>query len=73
MHGSKSRAESETRMLFAAGDRTLYDECQICLQAIAQKMFFLSKTGGALYLVLQMILGTTTAGLAEGMALGKLQ
>lgn len=74
MHGSKNSAEPTTQIIFAAGDRKLFDECQICLQAIGKHIFFFDKADSAakMYLVLQMILGITTAGLAEGMALGKL-
>lgn len=47
----------------------------MCLNAIGQNVFFFGKAGNAakMYLVLQMILGISTAGLAEGMALGKLK
>lgn len=58
----------------AAGERSLFNECQTCFEAMGKNSFFLGDVGNAtkMYLVLQLISGVTLAALAEGMALGKL-
>lgn len=66
-------AEEGTLIILAAGERSLFDECQTCFEAMGKNSFFLGDVGNAskMYLVLQMISGVTLAGLAEGMALGE--
>lgn len=73
MHGSKNSVEPGSLIVLAAGDRTLFDECQVCLQGIGKNVFFFGEVGSSakMHAVLQLIMGITTAGLAEGMALGK--
>lgn len=66
------QAEEGTLIILAAGERSLFDECQTCFEAMGKNSFYLGDVGNAskMYLVLQMISGVTLAGLAEGMALG---
>lgn len=70
----KNYAKPSTLAILAAGDRTLLNDYQNCLQSLGDKLFFLGKAGNAakLYLVLRAISGVITQGLAEGMAFGKL-
>lgn len=71
IQGSKKQAEEGTLIILAAGDRTLFDQCQTCFEAIGKNSFFLGDVGNAsrMNLVLQMISGIQVAALAEAMAL----
>ncbi|XP_045114436.1 putative oxidoreductase GLYR1 homolog [Portunus trituberculatus] len=71
VQGSKVQAEEGTLVILAAGDRTLFDDCQSCFQAMGKNSFYLGEVGNAskMNLVLQVMSGVTLAGLAEGMAL----
>ncbi|XP_018027687.1 putative oxidoreductase GLYR1 homolog, partial [Hyalella azteca] len=71
IQGSREQAENGTLVILASGDRSLFDECQSCFQAMGKNSFFLGEVGNAtkMNLVLQVIAGVTLAGLAEGMAL----
>lgn len=71
MQGSKVEAEEGTLVILAAGDKTLFDECQSCFIAMSKNSFYLGEVGNAskMNLVLQLMQGITLAGLAEGMAL----
>ncbi|KAK8734192.1 hypothetical protein OTU49_006052, partial [Cherax quadricarinatus] len=71
VQGSKVQAEEGTLVILAAGDRTLFDDCQSCFQAMGKNSFYLGEVGNAskMNLVLQVMAGVTLAGLAEGMAL----
>lgn len=73
LQGSKTCAEDGTLVILAAGDRSLFDECQSCFEAMGRNSFYLGDVGNAskMYLVLQMIAGISLAGLAEGMALAE--
>lgn len=75
IQGSKQQAEDGTLIVLAAGEKSLFDECQTCFEAMGKNSFYLGDVGNAskMYLVLQMISGISLAGLAEGMALGKLK
>lgn len=75
MQGSRVQAEEGTLIILAAGDRTLFDECQSCFKAMGKNSFFLGDVGNAskMYLVLQLITGVTLGGLAESLALGKIK
>lgn len=57
----------------AAGERTLFDECQTCFEAMGKNSFYLGDVGNAskMNCVLHMIAGVTMATLAEGLSLGK--
>ncbi|KAF7994867.1 hypothetical protein HCN44_004339 [Aphidius gifuensis] len=71
VQGSKVQAEEGTLVLLAAGDRTLFDDCQTCFEAMGKNSFYFGDIGNAskMNLVLQLVAGVTIAGLAEGMAL----
>ncbi|XP_064107169.1 cytokine-like nuclear factor N-PAC [Macrobrachium nipponense] len=72
VQGSKVQAEEGTLVILAAGDRSLFDDCQSCFQAMGKNSFYLAgEVGNAskMNLVLQVMAGVTLAGLAEGMAL----
>ncbi|XP_046394181.1 putative oxidoreductase GLYR1 homolog [Ischnura elegans] len=71
VQGSKTEAEEGNLVILAAGDRTLFDDCQSCFEAMGKSSFFLGEVGSAtkMNLVLQLMSGVTLAGLAEGMAL----
>ncbi|KAK7872566.1 hypothetical protein R5R35_013794 [Gryllus longicercus] len=71
VQGSKVQAEEGTLVILAAGDRSLFDECQSCFKAMGKNSFYLGEVGNAskMNLVLQLMAGVTLAGLAEGMAL----
>lgn len=67
------QAEEGTLVVLAAGERSLFDECQTCFEAMGRNSFFLGDVGNAskMYLILQTIAGVTLGALSEGMALGK--
>jgi len=71
IQGSKSQAQDGTLVILVAGDRSLFDDCQSCFQAMGKNSFYLGEVGNAskMNLVLQTMVGVTLAGLAEGMAL----
>ncbi|EFX72461.1 hypothetical protein DAPPUDRAFT_59045, partial [Daphnia pulex] len=71
IQGSKVQAEEGMLVILAAGDRTLFDDCQSCFQAMGKNSFFLGEVGSAskMNLVLQLMMGVAVAGVAEGMAL----
>lgn len=73
IQGSKNQAEEGTLIVLAAGDRTLFDECQTCFEAMGKNSFYLGDVGNAskMNCVLQMIAGVSLATLAEGLSLGK--
>lgn len=73
IQGSRVQAEEGTLIILAAGDRTLFDECQSCFEAMGKTSFFLGDVGNAtkMYLVLQLYAGVTLGALAESLALGK--
>lgn len=72
IQGSKAQAEEGTLIILAAGDRTLFEECQTCFEAMGKNSFFLGDVGNAskMNLVLQTLAGVSIAGLAESLALG---
>ena len=41
MQGSKQQEEEGTLVLLAAGDRSLFDDCQSCFQAVGKNSFYL--------------------------------
>lgn len=72
IQGSKMQAEEGTLIILAAGERSLFEECQSCFKAMGRNSFYLGEVGNAskMNLVLQMMAGVTLAALAEAMALG---
>lgn len=73
IQGSKAQAEEGTLIILAAGDRSLFEECQTCFEAMGKNSFFLGDVGNAtkMNLVLQTLAGITIAGIAESLALGE--
>ncbi len=71
VQGSKDQANDGTLVVLVAGDRSLFDDCQSCFQAMGKNSFYLGEVGNAskMNLVLQLMSGVALAGLAEGMAL----
>ncbi|KAK0167506.1 hypothetical protein PV327_004896 [Microctonus hyperodae] len=71
VQGSKIHAQEGTLVILAAGDRSLFDDCQSCFEAMGKNSFYLGEVGNAskMNLVLQLMAGVTLAGLAESMAL----
>lgn len=45
LQGSKVQAEEGMLVILAAGDRTLFDDCQSAFQAMGKHSFFLGKVG----------------------------
>ena len=43
VQGSKQQAEEGTLVLLAAGDRSLFDDCQSCFQAVGKNSFYLGR------------------------------
>lgn len=43
VQGSKLQAEDGTLVVLAAGDRSLFDDCQSCFEAMGKNSFFLGK------------------------------
>lgn len=72
VQGSKTQAEEGTLVILAAGDKTLFDDCQSCFTAMGKHSFYLGDVVGnasQMNLVLQLMHGIIIAGIAEGMAL----
>lgn len=71
VQGSKTQAEEGTLIILAAGDKSLFDDCQSCFTAMGKHSFYLGEVGNAskMNLVLQLMNGICIAGIAEGMAL----
>jgi 3-hydroxyisobutyrate dehydrogenase len=40
IQGSKNQAEEGSLVILAAGDRSLFDECQTCFQAMGRNSFY---------------------------------
>lgn len=71
VQGSKEQSCEGSLVLLVAGDKSLFDDCQSCFQAMGKNSFYLGEVGNAskMNLVLQLMSGVALAGLAEGMAL----
>jgi 3-hydroxyisobutyrate dehydrogenase len=71
LQGSKDQSNDGTLVLLVSGDKTLFDDCASCFQAMGKNSFYLGEVGNAskMNLVLQLMGGVALAGLAEGMAL----
>ncbi|XP_014682002.1 PREDICTED: putative oxidoreductase GLYR1 homolog [Priapulus caudatus] len=71
--GSKTHAEQKQLIFIAAGDRTLFADCEFCFRAMGKRSIYLGDVGNAtrMNVVINMIMGTMIAGLAEGMALAE--
>lgn len=73
IQGSKNQAEEGTLIILAAGDQTLFEECQTCFEAMGKNSFYLGDVGNAskMNLILQMMAGVSIAAIAEALSLGK--
>jgi 3-hydroxyisobutyrate dehydrogenase len=71
VQGSKEQSSEGSLVILVAGDKSLFDDCQSCFQAMGKNSFYLGEVGNAskMNLVLQLMSGVALAGLAEGMAL----
>ncbi|CAG9571553.1 unnamed protein product [Danaus chrysippus] len=71
IQGSKTQAEEGTLIILAAGDRSLFDDCQSCFKAMSKNSFYLGEIGNASKMnsVLQVVGGVSLGALAEGLAL----
>ena len=71
LQGSKEQSSEGSLVSLVAGDKSLFDDCQSCFQAMGKNSFYLGEVGNAskMNLVLQLMSGVALAGLAEGMAL----
>ena len=71
VQGSKDQSQDGSLVILVAGDKSLFDDCQSCFQAMGKYSFHLGEVGNAsrMNLVLQLMSGVALAGLAEGMAL----
>jgi len=71
VQGSKDQAADGTLVILVAGDKSLFDDCQSCFQAMGKFSFHLGEVGNAsrMNLVINLMSGVALAGLAEGMAL----
>lgn len=56
----------------AAGEQTLFEECQTCFEAMGKNSFYLGDVGNAskMNLILQMLAGVSIAAVAEALSLG---
>ena len=72
VQGSKAEAINGNLVVLVAGDRSLYEDCHSCFQAMSKNSFYLGEVGKAakMNLIIQAMSGVVLAGLAEGMALG---
>lgn len=50
VQGSKTEAEEGTLVILAAGDRSLFDDCQSCFEAMGKNSFYLGNTCASLTL-----------------------
>lgn len=71
--GSRQPANDGHLIILAAGDRSLYDDCYSCFEAMGKKTFFLGEIGTAakMKLVVNLMIGSMLAGLAETLALAE--
>ncbi|XP_023014245.2 nucleosome-destabilizing factor isoform X1 [Leptinotarsa decemlineata] len=71
VQGSKSEANEGSLVVLAAGDKSLFFDCQSCFKAMGKTAFFLGDVGYATKtnLILQLMKGVALVGLAEGLAL----
>lgn len=60
-------------IILAAGEQTLFEECQTCFEAMGKNSFYLGDVGNAskMNLILQMLAGVSVAAVAEALSLGK--
>lgn len=71
IQGSRNQAEEGTLIILAAGEQTLFEECQTCFEAMGKNSFYLGDVGNAskMNLILQMLAGVSVAAVAEALSL----
>ena len=64
IQGSKTQAQDGTLVILVSGDRSLFDDCQSCFQAMGKNSFYLGEVGNAtkMNLVLQVTENLTISG-----------
>ncbi|XP_069761750.1 cytokine-like nuclear factor N-PAC isoform X2 [Narcine bancroftii] len=72
--GNRQLSENGMLVILAAGDKALFDDCGSCFQAMGKKSFYLGEVGNAskMMLIVNMILGSFMASVAEGFTLAKI-
>ncbi|XP_072125023.1 cytokine-like nuclear factor N-PAC isoform X2 [Mobula birostris] len=72
--GNRQLSENGMLVILAAGDKALFDDCSSCFQAMGKKSFYLGEVGNAskMMLIVNMILGSFMASIAEGFTLAKI-
>ncbi|XP_061089032.1 cytokine-like nuclear factor N-PAC isoform X2 [Conger conger] len=73
LSGSQQLSNDGMLVILAAGDRTVYEDCSSCFQAIGKTSFFLGEAGNAakMMLILSMVQGSFMATIAEGLTLAQ--
>merc|ERR1711936_391062 len=63
VQGSKDQSQDGSLVLLVAGDKSLFDDCQSCFQAMGKNSFYLGEVGNAskMNLVLQTMVGVALA------------
>ncbi|KAI5097109.1 putative oxidoreductase GLYR1 isoform X2, partial [Silurus meridionalis] len=71
--GSQQLSNDGMLVIVAAGDRTVYEDCSSCFQAMGKTSFFLGEAGNAarMMLILNMVQGSFMATIAEGLTLAQ--
>ncbi|XP_075888545.1 cytokine-like nuclear factor N-PAC isoform X4 [Nelusetta ayraudi] len=71
--GSQQISNDGMLVILAAGDRTVYEDCSSCFQAMGKTSFFLGEAGNAarMMLILNMVQGSFMATIAEGLTLAQ--
>ncbi|KAG9349835.1 hypothetical protein JZ751_026188 [Albula glossodonta] len=71
--GSQQLSNEGLLVILAAGDRTVYEDCSSCFQALGRTSFFLGGAGNAakMMLILSMVQGSFMATITEGLTLAQ--
>uniref|UniRef100_A0A8C5AVN9 Oxidoreductase GLYR1 n=1 Tax=Gadus morhua TaxID=8049 RepID=A0A8C5AVN9_GADMO len=71
--GSQQLSNDGMLVILAAGDRSVYEDCSSCFQAMGKSSFFLGEAGNAakMMLILNMVQGSFMATIAEGLTLAQ--
>lgn len=71
--GSQQLSNDGMLVILAAGDRSVYEDCTSCFQAMGKTSFFLGEAGNAarMMLILNMVQGSFMATIAEGLTLAQ--
>ncbi|XP_063042915.1 cytokine-like nuclear factor N-PAC isoform X3 [Engraulis encrasicolus] len=71
--GSQQLSNEGMLVILAAGDRSVYEDCSSCFQAMGKTSFFLGEAGHAarMMLILNMVQGSFMATIAEGLTLAQ--